>query len=62
MIPEIPQRVVSQSASAAALKRVLEERNARGKQLKRIGISGDTRERDCPVLLESFRGLVDDIC
>ena len=59
---EIPQRVVSQSASATALKRVLEERNARGKRLKRMGISGDTREMDRPVSLESFRGLVDDVC
>lgn len=60
---ELPQKVVSQHATATALKRALAERKARGKRLKRMGLSGDMKGegRDGTVVLESFRGLVDDV-
>lgn len=58
---ELPRGVVSQGASATALKRALVDRNARGKRLIRIEPSGDAKERDGAVTLESFRGLVDEV-
>lgn len=58
---ELPQRVVSQSASATLLKSTLAERNARGRRLRRIGLTGDMWEGGAATL-EPFQGLVDDVC
>ena len=58
---ELPQKVVSPGASATALKRALEVRNARGMRLKRIELSGDMRDKDGVVGLDSFRGFVDEV-
>lgn len=57
---ELPQRVISQGPSAIVLKRVLAERSALGKRLKRLGLSSDVRERDVTAL-EAFRDLVEEI-
>jgi hypothetical protein len=59
----LPQTLMSQRASANALKRALAGRKARGSRLNRIGLSGDMKgkEKDGVVVLESFRGLVNDV-
>ena len=59
---ELPQRLMSQGASATVLKLALAERDARGKRLKRIGLSGDKKVRGGAAALEQYRGFVDDVC
>ena len=59
---ELPSVVLAQHHSAAYLKGALAEREAHGRRLKRIGLSGDTTKVDDRLVLEPFRDLVDEVC
>ena len=52
---ELPRVVLSEDSSAAVLKCALTKRDAYGRRLKRIGLSGDTREKGDRLVLEPFR-------
>ena len=58
---ELPMAVLAHDLSATVLKRALAERDACGRRLKRIGVSGGSTEGGDRLVLESFRGLVDDV-
>jgi hypothetical protein len=58
---ELPRRVLTQDPSATVLKRALTERDACGRRLKRIGLSGDATEVGDRGVLEPFRDLVDEV-
>jgi hypothetical protein len=58
---ELPRRVLTQDPSATVLKRALTERDACGRRLKRIGLSGDATEVGDKGVLEPFRDLVDEV-
>ena len=58
---ELPKGVLTQDASVTALKCALTERDACGRRLKWIGLSGDATEADDRLILEPFRGLVDEV-
>ena len=57
----LPKGMLTQDASATALKRALTERDACGRRLKWIGLSGDATEVDSRLVLEQFRDLVDEV-
>lgn len=52
--------VLTHDSSATVLKRTLTERDAYGKRLKWMGLSGHT-EVDDGLVLEPFRDLVDEV-
>jgi len=58
---ELPKGMLIQDASVTILKRALTERDACGRRLKLIGLSGDTTEVDDRLVLEPFRDLVDEV-
>jgi len=58
---ELPKGMLAHDASATALKCALTERNACGRRLKWIGLSGDGTEVDDRLVLEPFRDLVDEV-
>lgn len=57
---KLPRVVLTQDSSTTVLKRALTERDAYGKRLKWIGLSGHT-EVDDGLVLEPFRDLVDEV-
>jgi len=57
---ELPWEVLTQDSSVGILGRALTERDACGRRLKRLGLSGDTTEGD-ELVLEQFRDLVDEV-
>lgn len=57
---ELPAVILTQAVSATVLKRVLAERDACGRRLKRIGLSGGAAKVDDRLVLEPFRDLVDE--
>jgi len=57
---EIPKRILTQDTSAVWLERILTERDASGRRLRRIGLSGNATEGDW-LVLEPFRHLVDEV-
>jgi len=58
---ELPKEMLTQGSSAAVLKCALTKRDACGRRLKGIGISGDVMEMDDMLVLEPFRDLVDEV-
>jgi len=58
---ELPWMVFTHDSSATVLKRALAERDACGKRLKRMGVTGDRTEKDDKLMLEPFLDLVDEI-
>ena len=57
---ELPWAVFAHGSSATVLKRALAERDACGRRLKWMGVTGDRTERN-KLDLEPFRDLVDEI-
>jgi len=58
---ELPRVVLSQGPSDSVLICTLAKRDACGRRLKRIGLSGDTTEKGDRLVLDLFRALVDEI-
>lgn len=58
---ELPVVVLTRVFSAMVLKRVLAERDACGRRLKRLGLSGGVTKVEDELALESFRDLVDEV-
>jgi len=58
---ELPWEVMTQDSSAAILGRTLAERDACGRRLKRIGLSGGATKGGNRLVLEPFRDLVDEV-
>ena len=58
---ELPKEMLSQDSSVAILKHALVKRDACGRRLKGIGLSGDAVEMDDMLVLEPFRDLVDKV-
>ena len=57
---ELPKRILTEGASIVWLERALKERDACGRRLKRIGLSGNATEDDW-LVLEPFRHLVNGV-
>jgi hypothetical protein len=58
---ELPRGVPTWDSSATVLKRPLTERDACGRRLKQMGLSGGVAEVSDRLVLELFRDLVDEV-
>jgi len=58
---ELSKGMLAHDASVTALKRALMERDACGRRLKRMGLSGTVTEAEDGLVLEQFRDLVDEV-